>query len=77
MRLIILALLPLLALSLAGGFAKKTASKAPKYDGKKSMMKHMRAFNKLQARDFSNVCDVYVRSPTSDKLPVGWQLTSW
>ena len=52
MRLIILALLPLLALSLAGGFAKKTASKAPKYDGKKSMMKHMRAFNKLQARDF-------------------------
>ena len=55
--------------SLAGGFAKKqVATRGPKYDGKKSMLRHMKAYKKLQASDFSNVRDIYVRSPSSDKV---------
>ena len=54
---------------LFAGFGKAAkAKKAPKFNGKVSMERHMKSFMKLRAGDWSNVADVYVKGENSEKF---------
>lgn len=50
------------------GFGKSTTvKKTPKFDGKKTFSKQMRAFSKLRAKG-SEVSDIYVHQPGAEKF---------
>ena len=52
---------------LRAGFGKPVKA-APKFNGKTTIERHMRAFIKGRAADWSNTVDVYVKADDSEKF---------